>query len=367
LSLNRQLIDSILQIYFDTFQLYYLAQYLPVAKVLKSRGHEVTFIFYRNETFQSTLETVSVEENLDTIWVNDQGEANEVYKQHKPDWLIIGNRRDDVDELNLHCKTAMMQHGIGPKSCYYTVSDSVTTARFVEGSYRKQRLEETYKQTQFIDTGFAKLDPIINKDANKIDLESIGLDPKKKTLLYAPTFYPSSIECLSKDFPNKLAEFNIIVKPHYFSLTKKKYLSHRSRFEVWNKLDNVFVTPLTDHSIIPYYSIADILVSDASSTLFEFIALDKPAIWCDFYKLRFFYRGLFSFRMKQRLDEDLQYFGIIASQVKNEQQLIASVNQLSKDPSIKQKDRLKYTNKMVGLVDGKSSQRIADYIESFKD
>jgi CDP-glycerol glycerophosphotransferase (TagB/SpsB family) len=356
-----------LHIYFDTFQLYYLAQYLPVSKVLESRGHQVTFIFYRNETFQATLESVSKEEGLNTVWVNDQQDAREIYKKDRPDWLIIGNRRDDVDELNRYCNTAMMQHGIGPKSCYYTVSDSVTTARFVEGDYRKQRLEKTYEQTQFINTGFAKLDPVINKELKHVDLKDLGLDPKKKTLLYAPTFYPSSIECLAKSFPDKLAEFNIIIKPHYFSLTKKKYLSHRKRFEAWNKLSNVFVTPLSDHSIIPYYSIADILISDASSTLFEFIALDKPAIWCDFYKLRLFYRGLFSFRMKQRLDEDLQYFGIVASQVKSEKQLIKTIEQLAKDPTIKQTERLKYADKMVGLIDGKCSQRIADYIESFKD
>jgi CDP-glycerol glycerophosphotransferase (TagB/SpsB family) len=356
-----------LHIYFDTFQLYYLAQYLPVSAVLQSRGHQVTFIFYRNETFQATLESVSKEENLNTIWVDDQQGAKEIYKQHKPDWLIIGNRRDDVDELNLYCKTAMMQHGIGPKSCYYTVSDSVTTARFVEGNYRKQRLEESYQQTQFIDTGFAKLDPIINKENKLVDLEALGLDPTKKTLLYAPTFYPSSIECLANNFPEKLADFNIIIKPHYFSLTKEKYKAHRKRFEAWGKLNNVYVTPLNDHSIIPYYSIADILISDASSTLFEFIALDKPAIWCDFYKLRFFYRGIFSFRIKQRLDEDLQYFGVVASQVKSERLLIDTVVQLAKDPTIKQAERLKYTKKMVGVIDGKCSQRIADYIESFND
>ena len=75
----------------------------------------------------------------------------------------------------------------------------------------------------FVDVGFCKLDPIINGDICGFNLESLNLDSDKKTILYAPTFYPSSLEKFPKNFPEDFQEFNIIIKPHYFSLSKEKY------------------------------------------------------------------------------------------------------------------------------------------------
>lgn len=45
-----------------------------------------------------------------------------------------------------------------------------------------------------MDTGYAKLDPLINNESLGFSCEQLGLDSKKPTVLYAPTFYPSSIE-----------------------------------------------------------------------------------------------------------------------------------------------------------------------------
>ena len=41
-------------------------------------------------------------------------------------------------------------------------------------------------------------------------LQKLGLKAEKKTLIYAPTFYPSSIECFPKNFPEDLNQYNIL-------------------------------------------------------------------------------------------------------------------------------------------------------------
>lgn len=355
-----------MRVFFDIQHLYYIPQYLPVKNELESRGIKCEFILYQQEFLNQVL-TEYVEQNQLTYqWVKNASEAYHRYIVEKPDWIIFGNAFDNVNDINKYSKTALMQHGIGPKSCYYDVSKSDITYRFVEGQHRLKRLEALFPNKTFIDTGYAKLDPIINNTIEKVELINLGLDSSKQTILYAPTFYPSSIECLPDNFPELLSNYNIIVKPHFFSLIKKRYKNQQKQFNTWSKFDNVFVCDTSQVSILSFMSIAQILVSDASSALFEFTALNKPAIWCDFYKLRWSYRGLFKKRLTNRLDEDLKYFSKVAQQVKNTTELIEQIEIQLASPELKEQQRLKMTELLTGKVDGNCSKRIADYIEKSK-
>lgn len=336
---------------------------MPVADKLIEKGHQAVFVIHQSTDQIEILEQVAKAENLTVIWVADSNRAHQLYLSDKPDWLITGNLMDDLTSIHQCTKTALMQHGIGPKSCYYTVSKALTSVRFVEGPHRLERLQQLYPNGEFVDTGYAKLDPIINQTSSAFDIEKAGLEPSKKTLLYAPTFYPSSIEMLPKNWPEQLADYNLIIKPHFFTYTKQRYKKQRDLLNQWQNYDNVYYASEHEHSLLPFIQSADILISDASSTLFEFVALDKPAIWCDFYKLRWTYRGIFSYRFKQRLDPDLDYFAEVATQVKSPVELKKAVLDLVKNPQIKADKRVEYTAKMVGRVDGAVSDRIVEYLE----
>jgi hypothetical protein len=285
-----------LQVYFDVQQLYYIPQYLPVQKQLEARGATCIYVFYRDTKLEPQQRLVAKSLGCEVKWVESEIQAKHLYLSEKPDWLLIGNNFEDLESLHKHTKTGLLSHGIGPKACYYTVSDSMPTVRFVEGPYRTERLQALYPESQFINTGYAKLDPLIDGSNTMPPIESYGLDPSKKTILYAPTFYPSSIECIPKSFPKQFSEYNIIIKPHYFSLANKKYRKQKSRLKAWALSANVYLAGIDDVNILPFMAVSDVLISDASSTLFEFAALDKPVVWCDFYKLRLGYRGIFSFR-----------------------------------------------------------------------
>mgnify|MGYP000112017838 CR=1 FL=1 len=344
--------------------LYYLAQYLPVSDKLTEKGHTAVFVIHQNTDQIEILKQVVTAEQLNVIWVEDTQTARARYLADKPDWLVTGNLMEDLDAIHQHTKTALMQHGIGPKSCYYTVSKALTSVRFVEGPHRLERLKQLYPNGEFVDTGYAKLDPVINQTSQAFDLLKAELDPTKKTLLYAPTFYPSSIEMLPKNWPEQLSDYNLIIKPHFFTYCKKRYKKQRALLAHWQTYSNVYFAAQHEHSLLPFMQSADILISDASSTLFEFVALGKPAIWCDFYKLRWTYRGIFSYRFKQRLDPDLKYFAEVATQVKNPSELKQAIKKLVENPEIKADKRVEYTAKMVGQVDGSVSERIVAYLES---
>jgi hypothetical protein len=351
-----------MKVIFDIKHLYYLPQYLPVIEALNQLNIKCNCLIHHQELPIEAYKPYLTKNKLSYSFIQNDDDARKYYLSEKPDWIIFGNSFDELNEINKYSKTVLMQHGIGPKSCYYEVSKSDITYRFVEGEHRLERLKNMFPNKSFINTGYAKLDPIINKTVDEINLESLGLDSSKPSILYAPTFYPSSIECLSKDFPSLFANYNLLIKPHFFSFIKKRYAKQRKMIEHWKSYENVHVVDITNISIIPYLNIADLLISDASSTLFEFTALDKPAIWCDFYHVRWSYRGIFKWRLKKRLDDDLKYFAKVAQRVSNEIELIEQANKHCLSPDLKQRERNEMTELLTGKIDGKCSQRIVHFI-----
>ncbi len=349
-------------IYFDVLHPYYLPQYLPVAKELQKRSESVKFVIYSNKEQDSVLRFLIEEHQLDVVWVDNQVEALEFYISAKADWVIFGNAFSSATQLKGVSRTALMEHGIGPKSVYYTVSESDIDVRFVEGQYRLNRLQEMFPDKTFIDTGYAKLDPVIQGLEKGLDITKLGLDPNKPTLLYAPTFYPSSIQNMAKRWPEQFSEYNILLKPHYFSLTKPSYQKQKELLEHWSTYENVYLAGAEEANLLPFMVSADILISDASSALFEFAALGKPVVWCDFYYLRWSYRGIFKFRFKKRIDQDLYHYADVAAHAKSYDELKEVVEHQIAFPESYQPMRERYTEELAGIVDGNCSQRVVDYL-----
>jgi len=347
---------------FDVLHPYYLPQYLPVKDELIKRGETVHFIVYRSLEQQAALDTLVTQHQLNVQWVDNAEEALVFYLENKPEWVIFGNSFDASSKLKGISKTALMQHGIGPKAVYYTVSEADFDVRFVEGEYRLKRLQEMFPGKLFIDTGYAKLDPIVQRKETGLALSALGLDPDKPTLLYAPTFYPSSIEKMAKDWPAQFSEYNILLKPHYFSLSKPAYKKQKQLLEHWASFDNAYLATAEQTNLLPFMASADLLISDASSALFEFAALDKPVVWCDFYHLRWSYRGIFKFRFNQRMDEDLYRYAGVAVHAKTYKELKSVVDQQIAEPDSYAPQREKYTYELAGRVDGLCSQRIVDHL-----
>ncbi|MDN3651953.1 CDP-glycerol glycerophosphotransferase family protein [Thalassotalea ponticola] len=350
-----------MKVFFDVLHLYYLPQYLPVHQELQKRGIDSQFVFYHG-AFDHVLEHVINEEQLAVHWVDNDKQALEVYVQHQPDWVFFANSFDYLEQLHKVSKSAQMGHGIGPKSSYYTQSATTTTVRFVEGEYRCQRLRHMYPEGQFVDVGFSKLDPILNSEEPGLNLDALGLDSTKPTLAYAPTFYPSSIEKFAKNWPDDFKQYNILIKPHYFSVAKSKYRKHKQLLEYWARFDNVYLANDNDYSLVPFLASADVLISDASSALFEFAALNKPVVWCDFLKLRLSYSGPLKFRFNKRMDQDYGDYANIAVHARSYSHLKALVNEQYQQPQQLAEIRLQMSEKLAGTLDGKASERIVDYL-----
>jgi CDP-glycerol glycerophosphotransferase (TagB/SpsB family) len=116
-------------------------------------------------------------------------------------------------------------------------------------------------------------------------------------------------------------------------------------------------------SVLPFLNCSDILLSEASSVLFEFAALNKPIIWIDFLKLRWSYRGIFRFRFERRMDQTIVQYHDIARHVSTPKELSIAIRQQLLNPSEYELPRLKATNELIGVVDGAVSERIVGYFE----
>ena len=349
---------------FDTVNVYYLPQYLPICQQLLENGHTIKFVCYKNKNNQHTFEHVFKKLGVDYAWVDDEQGAKSLYVEEKPDWIFFGNAFSYLDEVHTSSKTAQLGHGVGPKPSYYHKSRTPMTVRFMEGALRLEKIKSLYPNDTFVQVGFSKLDPLYNNTEAGLDFDALGLDKSKRTILFAPTFNPSSLECFPDDWPSHFTDFNILIKPHTFTYTREQYKNQRDKLKKWCAYKNTYVATEDDLSLLPFMKHADILLSEASSTLFEFVALNKPVIVCNFFKLKWSYRGIFKYRFHKRFGKDNVLYKEIGLHVNSYNELRDAIEKQLETPSLFQAEREKYTYDHVGPTDGMCSKRIVEYLET---
>ena len=107
---------------------------------------------------------------------------------------------------------------------------------------------------------------------------------------------------------------------------------------------------------------ADLMISDASSAIIEFAALNKPVLWCTFLQLRWNYRGIFSYRFKARMDKDYDDYGQIAESANSYNEMIVKAKNLLDSNFTSSDNAKKYLEKLAGILDGNASKRIVTFL-----
>lgn len=135
---------------------------------------------------------------------------------------------------------------------------------------RFKALSEKHKNFSVIETGWSKLDPLYSQE-NKLSSSR-----KKKLVLYAPTFSPSltSAHIAKESIINisKSDDLHVIIKFH--DLTSKEIIDKYS--DAASKNPGLEISK--DKNILPLLKTADIMISDTSSAVYEFMLLDKPVV-----------------------------------------------------------------------------------------
>lgn len=140
------------------------------------------------------------------------------------------------------------------------------------------KLARKYNDFEVLETGWPRQD-WVKEHLHDFDKEKEALLAKyqrKHLVLYAPTFSPSltslpHLKTALVDLTNK-EDVLIIIKLH--PLTRQEWVDEYKELARNNKN----IVWIDDFTVTKYQLMADMMISDTSSTIYEFLLLDKPVI-----------------------------------------------------------------------------------------
>lgn len=363
-----------IRIVFDAYHLYHLPQFDPLIDLLAQDARFELFLTTSAENLpdeQSLTRRILERRGLACLFAEDEEKRARLVKELKPEVFICGWSRYPIDEfVPENTLVGMIYHGIGVKPSYWRDNHSRLNVRFVEGPFRLQQLREKGITTELELTGLVKLDPLFNNylPSREEILQSLGLTLEQKTVLYAPTFYPSSFESFGLNLPKMLrGNFNLIIKLHQWSYFMEKFsgVNLRRHVKLLNKIKAKFpevaIIEPEHYNIVDLYQAADVLVTEASSTIYEFMATRKHVIVCDFYKRKLGHYLLPGRIFRRRLDRDMHTnMTNFCYHISNPAELLTALEKCFHQPDPFVAIREDYINEMLYQLDGRAAERVRD-------
>jgi len=367
--------ENQISILFDVYHLYHLAQFDPLIDLLENDDRFKIFFSTSSKNRKEEIEictSILNKRKGSFIFHENEDIRKTKIKKLNLDVFICGWSRYEIESyVRKTTLVIMIYHGIGVKPSYWRDNNKRLDVRFVEGQYRIDQLRKHGVDTDLVLTGYIKLDSLFNENSNyfKEKEELLGLDESRKTILYAPTFYPSSLEKLGLSLGDITSGYNLIIKPHMWTYYLDSFggISLKGQrsliFKLIDQFDHIRLLEPAEYNVTPYYKISDLLLTDASSTIYEMIALSKPVVVNRFYHLklshRIFQKRLYKRRLDKEMNDEVEKFCFLADNVKQLPYAIENaLNQDNKNTALIKE----YQKKMLYKLDGSASIRARDEI-----
>ncbi len=202
------------------------------------------------------------------------------------DAIFIGDTKRGAERLG---KTMLcfVNHGTGIKNVLYRNLRRHPHTKymiFVEGDYRVESLKASgvLGESEVFKIGLPKLDPYFRQNSfnREETILKYRLDPGRKTVLFAPTYKPTCIYSVKDHIFSQTVDYNLIIKLHHYSWMGKHipHRQHRIFERRVGKYPHAALVPVHDYNILPLMAASDTLISEASSTVFDYLALNKFGI-----------------------------------------------------------------------------------------
>lgn len=262
-------------------------------------------------------------------------------------------------------------HGVAGK--YRTVYDSPDTSM---RNWHRLFFINKRRMQNFIDTGaidadspairlvgMPRLDCLVDGSLQRDEiLSSLGIDPSRKTVLYAPTWSKySSVATMGEEIVKRLgaAGYTVIVKLHDRSRQGDDY--HSGGVDWGQKLLPLLEANggvlATGSNSSEYLMAADVLITDHSSVGFEYLLLDRPLIRIHVPELL------------EKTDIEPAYVRLMmdaATSVSNGDELVAAVEESFANPAVKSETRRMVAGEMFykpGTATARAISEMYDVIE----
>jgi glycosyltransferase involved in cell wall biosynthesis len=289
----------------------------------------------------------------------------EVPQDFKPDVTIIA---DSVYPWVKDCgKLVNVGHGVLSKGQYYTDTEMARREELadvicVPGVYHKERMEKIVSKA-VIATGMAKLDGLFGRqELGAWSLEMGDRKPKTEnrkhkpfTILFAPTFNDelSAIPFVKDRINEVLPDVDSVLYIKLHGSTAQKY---KDMYEQLALVDDRVIY-VREHDVTPYLEIADVLISDVSSVMMEFAALDKPVV---------LFNNPMQKTYKNYNPNDLEYMHRdIGFQVNDIDEMKLAVLKIYRGNDPYKEKRKEVTDRLfANKYDGKATERIVEIVLS---
>jgi CDP-glycerol glycerophosphotransferase (TagB/SpsB family) len=236
----------------------------PLADELKKRGDEylwyITPELFNDFPYKDMMHSNSLE----------------ILKDFKADAIFVpGN---DVPYWLSGVKVQIFHGLAGEKKGHFRIRDYFDLY-LTQGPYFTERFEKLaleHKNFSVIETGWSKLDYLftVSDETKKKKEQLLAKYDAKHIVLYAPTFSPSLTSAtVLKDVIKRLSshkEILFMIKFHD-KMDKETINAYKEM-----NISNILI--VEDSDITESLHIADLMLSDTSSVVYEFIFLDKPVI-----------------------------------------------------------------------------------------
>src|SRR3989344_311069 len=273
--------------------------------------------------------------------------------------------------MNLECtrgkKTVLMQYGAGKEITTYSLS-KISTNLFLAYGEPGRGFYSLF--TDSVVVGNPRFDDWFKDTVDVSAIKEIKsrLDPEKKTILYLPTHSDlSSIDVLAKEVGRLKEAYNVLVKLHHY--TPREEPERTARMEA----QGVIVVH-DDTDPLPLLKVADAVISDNSSAIFDAILADKPLVLADFWdkdeldvehrkikKLRRGFRGALTYSesIEQRIKKDGSEHTL-----RRAADLRKTIANALLDSAQYKKKRKVLRDQLFAFTDGRSAERAAEAINA---
>ncbi len=266
---------------------YHRASLDPVYEEMKKRGiFDIYFTCTEEKERRYLLFTRSLKKEVEAKL---QSEGIKTTDQKSGfDVVITGDIFKDASPYG-NALLCFINHGTGIKTILYRLlarHKDTPYIIFVESEYRKKRIEDFGVKgcSEIYVVGYPKLDPIFRGELDKDEIiKKWDLDPEKPTVLFAPTYKPTCLDKVKEQILPETIGYNLIIKLHPYSWLGKyaPHWHHKIYEKSVKRYHHARLIAPEEHNILPFIYVADTMISEASSTIFEFLALGKIGIIFD--------------------------------------------------------------------------------------
>lgn len=166
---------------------------------------------------------------------------------------------------------------------------------FTQGPFftpRFKQLAKKYGDFEVLETGWSRQDWIFNHlhafdDERERLLKESG---RSRILLYAPTFSPSltSLPYMEEALANLVQQRDVLILIKLHPLTKPEWVETYRQLAARQE----GIQWVDDYSVTKYMLMSDAMLTDTSSTIYEFLLLNKPVITLRATSKEFYWRDM---------------------------------------------------------------------------